>query len=99
MSVQWVALSRGDAPFPVRTGSLGRVTGSSSAGTGTGPHELQCTMGIGVPQYRCLEISQSRSLGLVRWPPTPFSRAFCMMLLKASRLLRPVNWKDRKLYS
>lgn len=57
---------RGDAPLPVSEATFGSMTGSSSTGTGTGPHELQCTMGMGVPQYRCLEINQSLSFELVR---------------------------------
>lgn len=57
---------KGEAPLPVSEANLGSVTGSSSIGTGTGPQELQCTMGMGVPQYRCLEINQSLSFELVR---------------------------------
>ena len=37
---------------PLETSSLlGSRTGSSSSGTGTNPQSLQCTIGIGAPQY------------------------------------------------
>lgn len=51
---------------------------------------------MGVPQYRCLDISQSLSLELVRWPPTFCSLAFWVMELKASSLLRPENYRMRR---
>ena len=38
----------------------GSSTGSSASGTGWAPHRSQWTMGMGGPQYRCREISQSR---------------------------------------
>jgi hypothetical protein len=60
---QSVAPPSGDVPFGVRSRPSvgGSSTGSWSSGTGTSPHCSQCTIGIGVPQYRCREISQSRS--------------------------------------
>ncbi len=56
------AAPRGDVPLGVRfSPSLGgSSTGSWSSGTGTSPVAV-CTTGIGVPQYRWREISQSRS--------------------------------------
>ena len=66
----------GEPPLPVKEVMLGKVTGKSSKGTGTGPQAGQCTMGMGVPQYRCLETSQSFSLSLVTSPPTLSLRAF-----------------------
>lgn len=97
---QSCAAARGDAPFPVRDGSFGRVTGKSSSGTATGPQEAQCTTGMGVPQKRCLDISQSLSLELVRWPPTLCSLALWVMELKACSLVRPENYtKKRRLKS
>jgi len=41
--------------------SIGKETGNSDWFKGTDPHFLQLTMGIGHPQYLCLEISQSLS--------------------------------------
>ncbi len=41
--------------------SSGSRTGSWSSGTGTSPHEGQCTMGMGAPQNRCRDSNQSRS--------------------------------------
>ena len=38
----------------------GNTTGNWSSGTATMPHFSQCTIGIGQPQYRWREISQSR---------------------------------------
>ena len=40
----------------------GSWTGKCSSATGTTPQVEQWTTGIGTPQYRCLEISQSRSM-------------------------------------
>src|SRR5208282_2942579 len=56
------AAASGDTPlgtrsWPRRSGS---TTGSWSSGTGTSPQDGQCTIGIGVPQKRCRETSQSR---------------------------------------
>lgn len=70
------AVARGEPPLPVKAVMLGKVTGKSSRGTGTGPHAAQWTMGMGVPQYRCRETSQSFSLLLVTSPPSLFARAF-----------------------
>jgi len=39
--------------------SFGKETGNSDCFNGTDPHFLQLTMGIGHPQYLCLEINQS----------------------------------------
>ena len=51
-------------------------------------------MGMGVPQYRCREISQSLSLELVRWPPTFLSLAFWVMESKAFSLVRPEYYRN-----
>ena len=62
-STQSVAAPSGDVPFGDRSRPAvgGSSTGSWSSGTATSPSTGQCTIGIGVPQYRCREISQSRS--------------------------------------
>ena len=39
--------------------SSGKVIGKCSSGTGTSPHLLQNIIGIGQPQYLCLETPQS----------------------------------------
>ena len=39
--------------------SLGKETGNSDCFKGTEPHFLQLTIGIGHPQYLCLDINQS----------------------------------------
>ena len=39
--------------------SFGNETGKSDWFKGTAPHFLQLTMGIGHPQYLCLDINQS----------------------------------------
>lgn len=96
LTQSWAA-SSGDAPFPVRDGSFGNVTGNSSSGTATGPQDPQCTTGMGVPQYRCLDINQSLSLELVRWPPTFCSLAFWVMEWNASSLVRPENYIKTKI--
>lgn len=69
------AAASGEPPLPVKDVMWGKVTGKSCSGTGTGPQAGQWTTGMGVPQYRCREISQSFSLLLVTSPPTPFLRA------------------------
>ena len=58
-----VAAPSGEVPlgFRSRPSAGGRVTGSWSSGTGTSPQASQWMIGIGVPQYRWREISQSRS--------------------------------------
>ena len=45
---------------PRNSTSSGRRTGKSASGTGTTPQAGQWIAGIGVPQYLCREISQSR---------------------------------------
>ena len=50
-----------DPPMPVISTSRGNSTGRSSSGTGTSPHSPQWIIGMGVPQYRCREIPQSRN--------------------------------------
>ncbi len=57
------AAASGETPLGARSWPRrsGRTTGSWSSGTGTSPHEPQCTIGIGVPQNRCRDSSQSRS--------------------------------------
>lgn len=93
---QSCAASSGDAPFPLKDGIFGSVTGNSSSGTATGPHDPQCTTGMGVPQYLCLDINQSLSLELVRWPPTFCSLAFCVMASNACSLVRPENYGEQR---
>ncbi len=62
-STQSRAAASGDTPrgasaAPRRSGSR---TGSWSSGTGTSPHPGQWTIGMGAPQNRCRDTSQSRS--------------------------------------
>ena len=59
-----VMLARGDSPVPegAKLVVSGRRRGNSDSGTATMPHFSQCTSGMGSPQYRCLENTQSRSL-------------------------------------
>src|SRR5260363_421161 len=61
-------------PEPSGTRSSGRRTGKSERGTGTTPHASQGIIGIGVAEYRCLEMPQSRSRQRVHGSPKP--RAF-----------------------
>ena len=61
---QSAAAASGETPRGARSAprrSSGSRTGSWSSGTGTSPHDGQWMIGIGVPQKRCREISQSRS--------------------------------------
>ena len=60
VSHSWSSAS-GDPPSSLNFTFSGSSTGRSSSGTGTMPQSSQYTTGIGAPQYRCLEISQSRS--------------------------------------
>jgi hypothetical protein len=63
VATQSSAAPRGDVPAglsaaPRRSGSR---TGSWSSGTATSPHAPQCTIGMGAPQKRWRDSSQSRS--------------------------------------
>ena len=57
------AAASGDTPLGTRSWPRrsGRTTGSSSSGTGTSPQDGQCMIGIGVPQKRWRDSSQSRN--------------------------------------
>src|SRR3989344_1265933 len=65
----------GDSPVPVGSYflTLGSLTGKSFSGTGTMPHVSQWIIGIGSPQYLCLENTQSRSLYCVLILPNFFA--------------------------
>ena len=69
--------------------SSGSLTGRSSDFTGTGPHSLQCIIGIGHPQYRCLDIPQSLSLKLVSFSPLLFNVKRSEAFSLASSILKP----------
>src|SRR3990167_5210836 len=71
-------LARGDSPSGPGSyfSTFGNSTGKSFSGTGTIPHLSQCTTGIGSPQYRCLEKTQSRSLYLTTFLPKSSNPAF-----------------------
>ena len=70
---QSVACVSGDAPWPVNVTFSGSAIGRSEILTGTAPQASQYTMGIGVPQYRCRDRSQSRNLYVTVGPPRFFS--------------------------
>src|SRR5262245_9841886 len=59
-----VIAAKGDSPVPVGwyRSTSGNRTGRSFSSTATSPHFEQCTIGIGSPQYRCREKTQSRNL-------------------------------------
>ena len=78
-------------PTPVNSVSRGRTTGSCSKGTGTVPHRSQYTIGMGVPQYRCREMSQSRSRYVTEGPPMPRRFASSATAFFPEALERPVN--------
>src|SRR5256885_12304897 len=71
--------------------SGGSSTGSCSAGTGTTPSTGQYTTGIGAPQYRCLEISQSRSRYFTARLPTPCASSQSQMRSTATDDSSPEN--------
>src|SRR5438552_3125553 len=54
-------LARGDSPCGENSTSSGSTTGKSASGTGTSPHVGQKMIGIGGPQARWRETSQSRN--------------------------------------
>ena len=60
---QSVAAPSGDVPAGLSAAPRrsGRRTGSWSSGTATSPQDAQCTTGIGAPQKRWRDSSQSRS--------------------------------------
>src|SRR5436309_9922055 len=63
----------GDSPPRRKSTSSGRSTGRSPSGTATSPCSSQWMMGIGAPQYRCREISQSRKRYVTAARPLPCS--------------------------
>src|SRR5262249_26822562 len=85
------AAASGETPLGARScpRRSGSTTGSCSSGTGTSPQPSQYTIGIGAPQNRCLETSQSRS----RYPtvarPVPFCSRIAVIAAMASTLFRP----------
>src|SRR3989344_3876246 len=85
---QFVILARGDSPSGPGSyfSTSGNSTGKSFSGTGTTPHFLQCTTGIGSPQYLCLENTQSRNLYLIIVLPN-----FSVIFSRASCEVSPVN--------
>ena len=74
--------SRGLPSAPRNSTSSGSRTGRSESGTGTTPQVGQWIAGIGVPQYRCREISQSRS----RYTIFPLPIPFCSIQSTARRI-------------
>src|SRR6266568_5652074 len=77
--------ANGDPPRPVNWTSRGSTTGSWSSGTGTTPSVSQYTTGIGVPQYRWREISQSRKRYVTLGLPMPvFFASEAIVLLPTS---------------
>src|SRR5579871_2895770 len=68
------------------------MTGRSFSGTGTGPHLGQWIMGIGAPQYRCLETHQSCSLKLILNAPFRVSASqLVTALIPSGRFFFPEN--------
>jgi hypothetical protein len=61
---QFFMFFNGDSPVPVGSNLfvLGSLTGRSFSGTGTFPHLGHLIIGIGSPQYLCLEKIQSLNL-------------------------------------
>ena len=69
------AAASGETPFGFRSApfSSGSTTGSWSSGTSTSPSTGQWITGIGQPQNRCRDSSQSRSRKLTAPRPVPCS--------------------------
>src|SRR5690554_917280 len=87
------ALSSGDRPPSGRNWypDSGNRTGSSLSGTGTSPHVSQWMMGIGVPQYRWRDSSQSRSRYTTAGSPTFPADNSAVIAAAPSSLDIPVN--------
>ena len=90
---QSVAAASGEMPFGARSWPRrsGSVTGSCSSGTGTSPQPSQYTIGIGAPQNRCLDTSQSRSRYPTAARPRPLSSSVAVIAAIASDLFIPSN--------
>ncbi len=88
---QSVALASGETPFGASASPRmsGSVTGSCSSGTGTSPQSGQWMIGIGVPQKRWRDSSQSRSRKFTAPVPLPSTSRISMILAMASVLVRP----------
>ena len=84
------AFSKG-FPSPVISTFSGSNTGNSFSGTGTIPHFSQYTIGIGVPQYLCLLISQSRILKFTVLFPQAFFSSHSAIKGRASVFFIPEN--------
>ena len=82
----------------------GSATGRLVHATGTSPHAPHFTIGIGVPQYRCRETSQSRILYVVWARPRPEDSAAWIMADRAAEREAPVKvpeatrdaWRDEE---
>ena len=72
-----------------KTTSSGSVTGRFFSSTGIGPHSPQWIIGIGQPQYLCLDIPQSLSLKFISFFPLFFNISFSEALSFASETLKP----------
>ena len=76
---------------PLNSTSNGSLTGNSFAGTKL---SLSFKIGIGDPQYLCLDTPQSLSLKFVDLFPQLSSVAFFSIALKASSKDRPLNSQE-----
>ena len=80
--------SKGLPAFSKSTFS-GNKTGKSSSGTGTMPQSSQCIIGIGHPQYLCLETPQSLRRYVVFLLPAPLASKAAITAFFASSISRP----------
>ncbi len=85
----------GDSPPGAKSTSSGSSTGRSASGTPTSPQLGQWMIGIGAPQYRCREISQSRSRYEVAARPLPSASSHSITRWIDSDEGTPSNGPDR----
>src|SRR5581483_7922853 len=75
---------RGDSPVGLNSTPRGNSTGRSFSGTGFQPHFSQWIMGMGAPQYRWREMSQSRRRKVTALLPIFFSSSHSAIFFLAS---------------
>ena len=83
--------AKGLFPSGLNSTSYGNNTGKSDSFTNTSPHFGQYTIGIGAPQYLCLETNQSFNLYFTVFFPLPISSNFFTICFLASSKLSPSN--------
>src|SRR5690625_757103 len=91
MTLTQSLLASGDSPVP--DGLISSISGNSCGNSSSGMVVIvpssQCIIGIGSPQYRCLENSQSRRRYVTSLLPFPVSSSQLLILAMSSSVFNP----------